>query len=287
MTADNGANAPNGGKGWKGGKAGDSLRFIAVCNQKGGSGKTTTTVNLAAALGELGRRVLVVDLDPQASASAWLGVPNGGRALLDVLAEGAPLEGAVRATDAPNVWLVPSSDRLGAAERALASEVGAEGVLREAFAGLEPGRFDVVLVDCPPALGLLAVAALVACPELVVPVESRVMALQGLASLVQTVGKIRRVNPALGVTGLLACRVDARTNLSRDVVAALRARFGPLVFRAVIRESVRLAEAPSYGQPITTYAPASSGAEDYRAAAVELLTRSPAPFPATLTPAHS
>lgn len=249
------------------------MRQIAVMNQKGGSGKTTSAVNLAAALGEKGKRVLLIDLDPQASASNWFGVKDGGRGLLEVFTDGQPLAPLVQATCAKGVELVPSSTWLVGVERALASEPGTEAILRRALERL-PDRWDLVLVDCPPSLGLLAVAALAACGEVLVPVETRVMALAGLASLVQTVERVRdRLNPELRIAGLLPCRVDARTRLSHDIVETLRERFGADVFRTVIRENVRLAEAPSFSKPITIYDPRSAGAEDYRDAAAELLKR--------------
>lgn len=249
------------------------MRQIAVTNQKGGSGKTTTAVNLGAALGEMGKSVLVLDLDPQASASAWFGVKDGGRGLLDVLAEGQTLAPLVQATSAPGVDLIPSSTWLVGVEKVLAGEPGTETLLRRALERL-PQRWDFVIVDCPPSLGLLAVSALAACGEVLVPVETRVMALAGLASLVQTVERVReRLNPALRIAGLLACRVDARTRLSQDVVQTLRERFGDDVLNTVIRENVRLAEAPSFAKPITLYDGRSAGAEDYRAAAAELLKR--------------
>lgn len=251
----------------------ERMRRMAVTNQKGGSGKTTTAVNLAAALGEAGRRVLVLDLDPQASASAWLGVRDGGRGLLDVFTEGRDLSSLVQPTEAPGVDVVPSSAWLVGVDKALAGEVGAETILRRALERL-PQRWDVVVVDCPPSLGLLAISALAGCPEILVPVETRVMALAGLAALVQTLERVReRLNPELRLTGLLACRVDARTRLSQDVVGTMRERFAGDVFRTVIRENVRLAEAPSFGKPITLYDARSAGAEDYRAAAAELTAR--------------
>jgi len=249
------------------------LRTIAIMNQKGGSGKTTTAVNLAAALGEKGRRVLLLDLDPQASASAWLGVEDGGRGLFEVFASGGKLAELARESTARGVELVPSSSWLVGLEKALASEVGAETLLRKALARL-PERWDFVLVDCPPSLGLLAVNALAAVEEVLVPVESRTMALRGLADLLRTVEVVRdRLNPELVVSALLACRVDYRTRLSADVVDRLREKFGGLVLRAVVRENVRLAEAPSFQKSIFDYDPSSAGAEDYRAAAGEFLKR--------------
>ena len=249
------------------------MKTLAVTNQKGGSGKTTTAVNLAAALGERGLRVLLVDLDPQASASAWLGVKDGGRGLLDVLTSNVHLSDVVHQTAAKGVELVPASSWLASAEKALAGEPGAELVFRKALRRL-PGRWDYVLVDCPPALGLLTVSALAAVEEVLVPVELSPMVLAGVARLVETVDLIRdRLNPELELAHLLACRVDARTNLARDIVQALREGFGEKVLDAVVRESVRIREAWGYGQPVTVYDPAGAGAEDYRAVAAELVKR--------------
>ena len=257
------------------------MRTLAVTNQKGGSGKTTTAVNLAAALGERGLRVLLVDLDPQASASAWLGVKDGGRSLLDVLTSNAHLSDVVHQTATQGVDLVPASAWLASAERALAGEPGAELVFRQALRRL-PRRWDYVLVDCPPALGLLTVSALAAVDEVLVPVELSPMALAGVARLVETVDLIRdRLHPELELAHLLACRVDARTNLARDIIQALRTGFGAKVLDAVVRESVRIREAWGYGQPITVYDPAGAGAEDYRAVAAELVKRHESQKPAT------
>ena len=248
-------------------------RTIALTNQKGGSGKTTSAVNLAAALGERGRKVLVVDLDPQASASAWLGVRDGGRGLLDALTNGGSLDGLVLKTDAPGVSIVPSSSWLVGIERALAGEPGAELVLRGCLDRL-PSRWDYVLLDCPPSLGLLAVSALAAAREVLVPVESHVMALHGLAHLLKTVDVVKaRLNPDLVVSGIVACRVDGRTRHSLDVVDRLREKFGAQVFHTVIRENVRIAEAPSFAQPVTLYDTKSNGAEDYRALAAEVIAQ--------------
>lgn len=248
------------------------MRTIAVANQKGGSGKTTSVVNLAAAFAELRQRVLVVDLDPQGSASSWLGVSESGPGLLDVFTGGkVHVADLAHDTAIADVAIVPASPWLATVERAVAGEVGAETLLREAVRQL-PRRWDVLLVDCPPTLGFLTVSALVACRELLVAVEAHVMALAGLAALLQTVERVReRLNPQLKVAGVLACRVDARTRLAHDVVDRLRERFGPLVLQTVIPESVRLAEAPSFGQAITSYAPDSAGSLAYRAAARELL----------------
>jgi chromosome partitioning protein len=249
------------------------VRTLAVTNQKGGSGKTTSAVNLAAALGEKGKRVLVVDLDPQASASAWLGVKDGGRGLLEVFTEGAKLAPLVQGSSAPGVDVVASSTWLVGVEALEAGQTKAEAVFRRALAAL-PDRWDFVLVDCPPSLGVLSLSALAACREVLVTVEATALALAGLAGLLQTVERVRdRLNPELTVSAILVCRFSTRRNLSRDVVDRLRERFGPLVLEAVVRDSARLAEAWSFSKPVTLYAPTSPGAEDYRAAAAELLNR--------------
>jgi chromosome partitioning protein len=250
------------------------MRTIAVSNQKGGSGKTTTVVNLAAALGERKSRVLVVDLDSQHNASTWLAVHDGDRGLLDVFLGKGNLSSLVRQTNVSGVDVVPSSSWLMGAEKALAGEVGAETILRRQVERLPRDRWDYLLLDCPPALGTVTVNALAAAREVLVPVEAHVMALSGLAQLRTTVEAIReRLNPELEITGILACRVDWRTRHAADVVEELRRQFGKKVFRTVIRENVRLAEAPSFGNPITQYAPDSHGAEDYRALARELASQ--------------
>ncbi|MEW6387032.1 MAG: ParA family protein [Thermodesulfobacteriota bacterium] len=248
------------------------MRTLAIANQKGGSGKTTTSVNLAAALGEKKRRVLLVDLDPQHSATAWLGIRDAGKGVLAVLVDKVNLADLVHETGAPGVDLIPSSAWLVGVEKFLAGELGAETILRRALENLPPGRWDYVIIDCPPTLGILTVNALAAVRELLVPVEAHVMALSGLAQLLQTVEVVKdRLNPELKVTGILACRVDARTRHSREVVEELRERSGSLVYRTVIRENIRLAECPSFGQPITQYDRKSAGAADYRALAGEII----------------
>lgn len=248
------------------------MKTLAVTNQKGGSGKTTSAVNLAAALGEKGLRVLVVDLDPQASASAWLGVSDGGRGLLDAFVDKAHLDDLVHDTNAEGVGLIPASSWLANAERSLAGEPGAELIFRKAVRRLK--GWDFLLVDCPPALGLLTVSALAAVEEVLVPVEPSPMALAGVARLEETVDLVAdRLNEGLKVAHLLACRVDTRTTLAREVLEALRERFGERVFSSSVRETVRLREAWGYSQPITQYDPRGHGAEDYRAVAAELLKR--------------
>lgn len=250
------------------------MRKFAIANQKGGSGKTTTCVNLAAALGELGRRVLVIDLDPQHSATAWLGLRDPGRGLYGIFVDHADFREVVKPTEVPGVDLAPSSPWLVGVEKILAGEVGAEQILRRGLARLPAGTWDYVLIDCPPTLGILTINALAAAEELLVPVEAHVMALSGLAQLLHTVEIVReRLNPELRVSGILACRVDSRTRHAREVVEQLRERNGGLVYQTVIRENIRLAECPSFAQPITRYDPKSSGAADYRALAREIVAQ--------------
>lgn len=253
------------------------MRTIAIVNQKGGSGKTTTSVNLAAALGEKGKKVLVIDLDPQASASSWLGVKTKDRRLLDVLIGNGNLADIVHNTDVLNVSLVPSSSWLIRAERELSGEVGPETALRRALDvfGVDNGkRWDFVLLDCPPSLGILTINALAAAGEVLAPVEAGAMALQGLVQLLETIETVKsRINPDLELSGVLACKVDGRTRHALEVVEILRKRFQETTFRTVIRENVRTMEAFSFSQPITIYDPQGPGAEDHRALALEVIQR--------------
>jgi len=254
------------------------VRTIAVAHHKGGTAKTTTTVNLAAALAEAGHRVLVIDIDPQGSASAWLGVSDPEFSVIDAIRDGKDLAHLVYETTAPGVQLVPASPEL----IVTGSEEETDTALGfiKAMERLAP-LWDFVLVDCPPSLGYLGVAPLAVCDEVLVPVEAHVLAVAGLSSLMETIGRVSgRLNPKLKITGVLACRVD-HTAHSRMVVERLAHRFPRTFMRTQIRENVRLAEAPSFRQPITTFAPQSSGAEDYRALAAEIA----APEPARVAPA--
>lgn len=250
------------------------MRRVAVANQKGGVGKTTTVVNLAAALAERGRRVLVLDLDPQGSATSWCGLDADGRGAMELLTGELPPQELVRPTGWDGVALLPASAWLLGAEKALSRADAPETRLARRLEELPAGDWDVLLVDCPPNLGLLTVNALAAADEVLLPVEARVLALRGLVQILQTLETVReRLNPALGLGGILACRVDRRTRHCLEVVERLRQRFGERVYGVVVRENVRLAECPSFAQPILAYAPRSAGAADFRSLAAEFLAR--------------
>jgi chromosome partitioning protein len=252
------------------------MRSIAIVNQKGGTGKSTTAVNLGAALAEQGRRVLIIDLDPQYSATSWYAVdkPDGGLADMLMEPDTVSLKDLVRQTATERVSIIPATPKLGSAERVLAGDSGAETVLREKLSELPGDLFDYVLVDCPGNLGLLTGNALTAVQEVLIPVESHIMGVQGLAQLMQKVEQVKkRLNPDLTIAGILACRVDSRTRHSLEVVETLRERFTQTTYQTVIRENVKLAECPSMGCPIMAYAPASHGSEDYRQLGKEVIAQ--------------
>jgi chromosome partitioning protein len=246
--------------------------IYALANQKGGVGKTTTAVNLAACLAEAGERVLVVDLDPQANATSGLGERANGVSSADLL-DGAPLVTLTRATRFPKLDLVPAKADLAGTAADLARRDNAEHYLAEALKDATH-RYAFVFVDCPPALGPLTVNALAAADRVLVPVQAEYYALEGLSQLLNTVHLVQQgVNPSLGIDGVLLTMYDARLNLSRQVAADAREYFGAKVFQSVIPRNVRLAEAPSFGKPIILYDLASVGAQAYMGVAKELLER--------------
>ena len=247
-------------------------RIYAVANQKGGVGKTTTAINLAACLAEAGEPALVVDLDPQANATSGLGERANGTSSYDLL-DGAPLEGLARATQFANLDLVPAKADLAGAVVELARRGDGERYLAQSLAGARE-NYSFVFLDCPPSLGPLTVNALAAADRVLVPVQAEYYALEGLTQLVHSVNLVRaRLNPKLAIGGLLLTMVDGRTRLAADVVAEVRRHFGPLVFATTVPRSVRLAEAPSHGLPAITYDRRSAGADAYWKVAIELVER--------------
>ena len=247
--------------------------IMAVANQKGGVGKTTTTINLAASLGVFDRRVLIVDCDPQGNASRGLGIETTTPNLYHVLADDVPIETAIKETPFPGLSLLPANRELVGVEVEFVGTEGWEHRLRKA---LEPVRsaFDYVLLDCPPSLGHLTVSALAAADQILVPLQSEYFALEGISELVATVRRVQgRINPALEIGGVLLTMYDDRTNLSRDVAHEVRQHFPDRVFQAVVPRNIRLAEAPSHGVPILQYDVKSRGALAYLAVAREVLRR--------------
>jgi chromosome partitioning protein len=263
------------------------MRRIAIINQKGGVGKTTTAVNLAAALANAGQRVLVIDLDPQAHATTHLGVEPDGKSpsMYDVLVNSRPLA-EVRKRVADNLWVAGSDINLAAAEVELAGVVGREVILRDMLLQDE-GTFDFVFMDCGPSLGVLTLNALASASEVFIPLQPHFLALHGMGKLLETTALVaKRINPALKVTGIILSLFEPSVRLGREVVQDLhdffdRARAGnspwakARIFATRIRRNIKLAECPSYGQPIFHYAPHCNGSEDYAALAREVLGEAP------------
>jgi chromosome partitioning protein len=257
-------------------------RVMVVANQKGGVGKTTTTVNLAATMADHGLRVLVIDLDPQGNASTALGIDHrrGTPSSYDALVDGVPLADiAQESAEAPGLLVVPATIDLAGAEIELVSVVARENRLRKAVHGFarvfadDEDRIDYVLIDCPPSLGLLTLNALVAADELLLPIQTEYYALEGVGQLLETVELVRaNLNPGLWISTVLLTMYDARTRLSAGVADEVRQHFGERVLRTAIPRSVRVSEAPSHGRSVMTYDPASPGALSYLEAAREMTT---------------
>jgi chromosome partitioning protein len=246
--------------------------IYALANQKGGVGKTTTAINLAACLAEAGERALVVDLDPQANATSGLGARANGTSSYDLL-DGAPLDDLVKRTRFANLDLIPAKPDLAGAAVELAQRAGGDRYLANSLIEAT-ARYRFVFLDCPPSLGPLTVNALAAADRVLVPVQAEYYALEGLSQLMRSIELIRRsLNPRLAIGGVLLTMVDGRTRLSADVSEEVRRHFGELVFKTAVPRSVRLAEAPSFGLPAIVHDRRSSGAEAYWKVAMELVER--------------
>jgi chromosome partitioning protein len=249
-------------------------KIYAIVNQKGGVGKTTSVINLCAYLASSGQRVLMVDIDPQANATSGIGVDKTAvtASIYDLLLEEAPLNEVVQSLPEFKLDLIPSSPALSGAEVELVQAIGREYRLQKGLEGVN-GRYDYVLIDCPPSLSLLTINALTAARDgVIIPVQCEYLALEGLSQLTQTVELVQKyLNPQLTIRGLILTMYDSRTNLSRQVVEEVRKYFPGKVFRTIVPRNVRLSEAPSYGQPINIYAPTSPGALAYQVLSREIL----------------
>ena len=262
----------NGSSSWV---SGQPSRVFAVVNQKGGVGKSTTAVNLAASLGQAGRKVLLIDLDPQGNATSGFGLNKNQRELCiyNAMLSDTPLEAIIEPVEIENVFVVPATIQLAGAEIELVSAMSREGRLK---AILEPVRrdFEFVIIDCPPSLGLLTINALTAADGLIIPIQCEYYALEGLSKLLDSVRLVKtHLNPALEVFGVVMTMYDSRTRLAQQVVDEVRDFFEDKVFKTLIPRTVRLSEAPSFGQPVTLYDPHGKGADAYNNLAKEVMDR--------------
>jgi chromosome partitioning protein len=247
------------------------MRIIAVANQKGGCAKTTTVVNLAACLAELDKKVLVIDLDPQANASQWLGAKGPQDGAISIFKSTESLDGVIGSSNVLGVDVIAASQDLAQIEKVLSGELAVETILKRRINKMPVNTYDYVLIDTPPTLGLLTLNALAVAKELLVPVTTHVMTLSGVTQLINTIQEVQEIlNPELVILGFVASRFDSRTRHSHEVMENLIEQFGDQVFKTKIRENVRLAEAPSFSESIIEYDKNSSDAEDYRAFAKEI-----------------
>lgn len=252
-----------------------TTKIYAIINQKGGVGKSTTAVNLSAALGELNKQVLLVDLDPQGNSTSGLGIDKGllERCIYNVLLDDTPIEDVIIPDVCEGLDLIPATINLAGAEVELVSEMARENRLKDAVGSLR-GKYDYILIDCPPSLGLLTVNSLVAADKLIIPIQTEFYALEGVTKLLESMKRVKNLlNPTLDIFGILLTMYDGRTTLSRQVAAEVRNYFGSQVFETIIPRTVKLSEAPSYGIPITQYDPTGKGAEAYVALAKEVINR--------------
>lgn len=252
-----------------------TTKVIAILNQKGGVGKSTTAIDLGAALGELGKQVLLIDLDPQGNTSSGLGIEKNrlDQCIYDVLLGEASLTDVIIPDVCEGLDVAPATINLAGAEVELVAEMARENRLKEAT-GAVRGRYDYVFIDCPPSLGLLTINALVAADKLLIPIQCEFYALEGVTKLLDSMKRVKtHLNPSLDIFGVLLTMYDGRTTLSKQVASEVRNFFAKRVFDVVIPRSVKISEAPSFGQPITQYDPNGKGAEAYRALAKEVISR--------------
>ena len=250
-------------------------RIIAIANQKGGVAKTTTAVNLSACLAELGKRILLVDLDPQGNATSGVGIQKNklNQCIYNVLIDNVPIETVIQKTELKNLQVIPARIQLAGAEIELVSQLSRENILKESLKGLAED-YDFIFIDCPPSLGLLTLNGLTAASDVLIPIQCEYYALEGLTLLMNTLEMVRKhLNPKLNIFGVLLTMFDARTNLSIQVVDEVKKYFRQKVFKTIVPRTVRLGEAPSFGKPIVLYDGRSRGAEVYRDLAQEVLER--------------
>lgn len=252
-----------------------TTKVIAIINQKGGVGKSTTAINLSAALGEAGKQVLLIDLDPQGNATSGLGIEKSllSKCIYNVLLDDTSLEEVIIPDVSEGLDIAPATINLAGAEVELVSEMARENRLKDAV-GTMRGKYDYIFIDCPPSLGLLTVNSLVAADKLIIPIQTEFYALEGVTKLLESMKRVKsRLNPSLDIFGILLTMYDGRTTLSRQVAAEVRNYFGELVFETLIPRTVKLSEAPSYGIPITQYDPQGKGAISYTNLAKEVMQR--------------